>query len=154
MEIVEVNKSNIEIYLNLIQSYEGEFSLITKKKPNEKGLFDLDTIIEGNTKGFILYVDGFPAGIAAIKVKAENSYEVCEFYIAPCYRCKALGRQLAQSIWRRYPGRWEVKQIDGAKCAIFFWRKVISEFTGSNFAEDQYEDQYWGKVTRQQFVCG
>jgi len=46
MELVEVTEVNKSVYLNLAQSYEGEFSAITGKKPDENGLFELDTEIE------------------------------------------------------------------------------------------------------------
>ena len=51
-----------------------------------------------------------------------------------------------------HQGRWEIKQISGAECATEFWRKVVGEFTGNNFQEDLYQDDYWGPVVRQQFV--
>ncbi|MBK1643005.1 hypothetical protein CKO12_14250, partial [Chromatium okenii] len=35
MEIISVGEHNLNVYLNLAQSYEGEFSGITRKKPNE-----------------------------------------------------------------------------------------------------------------------
>lgn len=79
MKIVKVNDENLNVYLNLVQSYEGEFSSITKKKPNEKGLFALDVEIGENVKGFLVYVDLLPAGFAAVAVKPENHYEICEF---------------------------------------------------------------------------
>lgn len=151
MKIINVSDKNLEIYLNLAQSYEGEFSSITKKKPNVKGLFDLDVDICKNIKGFLLYVDSLPAGFAAIAVKSENQYEVCEFYIAPCYRKNSLGTKFAHTLWQLYPGRWEVKQIAGAEYATNFWRKAISSFTQNEFSENQFDDPYWGRVTRQMF---
>ncbi len=152
MEILEVNDHNKEVYLNLIQGYEAEFSSITKKKPDAKGLFALDTHIGGSTRGFILYENGIPAGIAAIQVDPGGSREVCEFYVVPCYRGRSLGKRFAWYLWKLYPGNWQVKQIEGADHASVFWRKAIEEFTLNRFEEDLYEDAYWGKVTRQKFV--
>ncbi len=152
MMALEVDGHNREVYLNLIQCYEAEFSSITRKKPDMRGLFELDTHIGVSTKGFILYEDGLPAGIAAIRVDPENHHEVCEFYIVPCYRKQSLGKWFARYLWDQYPGTWEVKQIEGAEEAIVFWRKAISEFTLNRFEEDLYEDAYWGKVIRQTFI--
>lgn len=152
MEIVKVNDENLNVYLNLVQSYEGEFSSITKKKPNENGLFALDVEIGENVKGFLVYVDLLPAGFAAVAVKPENYYEICEFYIAPYYRRNSLGTKFAHALWRSYPGNWEVKQISGAEYATKFWRKTISSFTQNVFSESQFDDPYWGKVTRQTFL--
>ena len=57
MKIVDVTPLNIEIYYNLTQAYEAEFSPLTKKFPDQKGKFALDTEIGGNVKGFLLYID-------------------------------------------------------------------------------------------------
>ena len=151
MNIVDVAEHNLDVYMNLAQGYESEFSAITRKKPNERGLFELDTQIEGNVKGLLLLVEGAPAGLAAIAAKPENRYEVCEFYVVPYFRKQSWGAHFAHAIWRRFPGRWEVKQIAGAEYATIFWRKVIGDFTHSAYTEDQYEDAYWGPVIRQQF---
>lgn len=153
MEIVRVSEQNLEVYLNLTQNYEAEFSNITGKKPDVKGLFKLDTRLSDCTMGFLLIMAGTPAGLAAVLIKPEGRFEVGEFYIVPCFRRQALGMRFAHGLWRMLPGWWEVKQIRGAEYASKFWRRVIDEFTQGVFVEDNYEDPYWGLVTRQQFVA-
>jgi predicted acetyltransferase len=142
----------MHVYLNLIQSYEGEFSAATGKKPDADGLFALDTLIGGHVTGILLYEEQAPAGLAAIARKGEGRYEVCEFYIVPCFRKRRLGTRFAHAIWQRYPGRWEIKQIAGAEYATIFWRRAIGDFAGGGFREDVFDDPYWGTVTRQRFT--
>lgn len=155
MEIVRVGEHNLDVYLNLAQSYEGEFSGITGKKPDAKGVFALDTPPLGDCSvGFLLIMAGTPAGLAAVVVKPESRFEMGEFYIVPCFRRQAWGMRFVHSLWRMLPGQWEVKQIRGAEYASEFWRRVIGEFTQGVFVEDKYEDPYWGLVTRQQFATG
>jgi predicted acetyltransferase len=154
MNIVEVSPNNLNVYLNLAQSYEGEFSFLTKKQPNDQGLFELDTPIEPPVRGYILYVAATPAGIAAIKEKQSHDYEVCEFYVVPSFRSGSLGEKFAHAIWDKHPGRWEIKQIEGAQYATKFWHKVISRYTHEDFVEDEFLDPYWGRVCRQRFVTG
>jgi len=151
MRVVTITQANIHIYLNLAQCYEAEFSAITLKKPNEMGVFELDTQIGEGVEGLLLLVDEIPAAIAAIAIKGDARYEVCEFYVIPSFRNNAIGRQFAHMIWRRYYGEWEIKQIEGAEYASEFWRKSISAFERTTYREDRYEDPYWGVVTRQQF---
>jgi len=151
MELLKVTEVNKSVYLNLAQSYEGEFSAITEKKPNEHGLFELDTEIENNVMGFILYIEEAPAGIIAIADKGNNQYEICEFYIVPYFRNKAWGKKFSHAVWNMFPGMWEIKQISGAEYATLFWRKVIRSFHQTEFMEDEYNDPYWGVVTRQRF---
>jgi len=151
MEIVRVGELNLDVYLNLAQSYEGEFSGVTGKQPDARGLFALDTSLGDCAMGFLLVVAGAPVGLAAVLVKPENRYEVSEFYIVPSFRMQAWGMRFAHNLWRMFPGLWEVKQIQGAEDASIFWRRAISEFTQGDFVEDAYQDPYWGLVTRQQF---
>lgn len=152
MEIVAVEKNNLTVYLNLAQSYEGEFSGITKKRPDKDGIFKLDTKLEENIKGYLLYIENVPAGLAAIAEKTDSTYEVCEFYVVPCFRKQHYGLRFAHALWEMMPGDWEVKQIVGAEYATQFWRKTIGKFKDTTFAEDKYLDTYWGDVIRQSFT--
>jgi predicted acetyltransferase len=153
MKIIKVDNENLPVYLSLRQSYEGEFSAITDKKPDENGLFELDTQVGGNVLGYLLYEEKSPIGLAAVKAKSGgHCFEVCEFYVVPSFRKQALGKQFAIEIFKMHQGCWEIKQISGAEYATEFWRKTVGEFTGNDFQEDVYQDEYWGQVVRQQFV--
>ncbi len=151
MKITPVTETNSHIYHNLVQCYEAEFSPITGKKPNASGLFELDTHLGDDTLGFLLIIDDLPAGIAAISRKESQAYEVCEFYILPYFRKNGIGMEFAHTIWKNYPGEWEIKQIEGAEYATAFWRKTIMSFNETEYTETCYDDPYWGMVTRQKF---
>lgn len=45
--LIEIANKNQHILNNLLQFYEAEFSAITKKLPDENGIFQLDTSLEG-----------------------------------------------------------------------------------------------------------
>ncbi|OHU86663.1 MULTISPECIES: hypothetical protein [Pseudoalteromonas] len=152
MNIKEVSANNLATYLNLAQCYEAEFSVLTKKKPDKDGLFMLDTEIAPPTKGYIVYVDNVPAGIAAIGCQGDSNYEVYEFYIVPYFRNEKLGTQFAHGIWQMLPGHWVVKQIQGANHAINFWQSCIKSYPHKNYQEGTYQDEYWGQVNKQSFL--
>ena len=151
VKIVSVDQTNMQTYLNLSQPYEAEFSVYTKKMPDENGLFAMDTLIGGNVMGFLLYIDNAPAGLAAIAETSAGHYEVCDFYVVPIFRKNKMGQQFAHQLFAMMPGEWESKQIDGAVHAIAFWRRAIGAFTQESYVEDIYQDPYWGPVTRQSF---
>jgi predicted acetyltransferase len=151
VEILEVDDRNMHVYLNLCQAYEAEFSAITGKLPGADGMFALDTDLGGPVKGYLLRVDGIPVGFAAIKALAGEGAEVCEFYIVPSMRKRCLGKEFASRLFAMRPGPWQVKQLQGAGHATRFWCKVIDEFTGCEYVQDEYDDPYWGRVTRQCF---
>ncbi|OCQ18446.1 hypothetical protein A7985_23620 [Pseudoalteromonas luteoviolacea] len=154
MRVVAVTDETRAIYNNLAQAYEAEFSKLTQKQPLENGVFELDTNLdEAHVTGFICYVSGIPAGIAAVCSNASDDNEIAEFYIVPFYRKAKLGTQFAHALWHQRPGQWTIKQIAGANYATYFWLNAIDDLPCENLIEDQYEDDYWGIVTRQRFVC-
>lgn len=152
MKLVLVDKNYFQTYLNLAQCYEAEFSSLTHKQPNSSGVFELDTHLGESVNGFILMIDETPAGIAAVRVTDRDSYEMCEFYIVPCFRKNGAGIRFSHMLWEIYTGKWEIKQIDKAQYATVFWRKAITQYKDTHYIEDRYTDPYWGCVTRQTFV--
>lgn len=152
MKIIPVDDNNLPVYLNLAQSYEGEFSAITLKKPDPTGRFALDTAIGGDVLGYLLLCDCLPIGLAAIRADRQAaSFEVCEFYVVPSCRGGGLGRNFAITLFERHRGAWVIKQLPQAVGASGFWRRTLQVFTGGDFSEDRLEDPYWGPVVRQQF---
>ncbi len=151
MEIVPVDSDNQHVYANLAQAYECEFSPLTGKSPDLLGLFAPDTVLGGDVRGFLLYLDNRPAGFAAVRVQGAARYEVCEFFVVPLHRRQRHGSRFAHALWRFLPGRWEVKQLAAAGHATRFWRQAIAGVKGAAYTEDWYEDPYWGRVMRQVF---
>lgn len=151
INVIAVDLGNREVYQNFAQAYEAEFSSITRKQPNEKGIFSLDAEVSENNFGFLMYLDNIPAGFSVVTSHGNARYEVSEFYVVPCFRKLGLGKLFAHKIWGQFKGDWEVKQIQGAEYATQFWRAVIEQYVGQ-YQEDRYHDSYWGVVTRQQFT--
>ena len=54
MEVIPVGTANRDVYNNLAQGYEAEFSAITGKKPDACGIFRLDTRIGDDVRAFLL----------------------------------------------------------------------------------------------------
>ncbi|MGF1909497.1 hypothetical protein L4C38_08655 [Vibrio kasasachensis] len=151
MQIIKVDPSNQHIYMNLAQAYEAEFSKIMQKKPDENGLFPLDTVLGGNVSGYLLYVDGAPAGHTAIAKQENDLFEVCDFYVVPYFRKNKVGKRFITQLFKKLGGSWEIKQVAGAEHAVNFWRDVIGDYTNGSYCEDSYQDEKWGMVTRQAF---
>ena len=151
MKIKTVDRATTHIYDNLCQAYEAEFSPLTHKLPDANGIFAKDTLLQGNITGYLVYSEGHPAGLAAIKQDEQTGFEVCEFYILPFFRRHKLGQRFACALFDNMPGNWQIKQIEGADHAVAFWRSVVSDYTAGVFQDEVYEDSQWGKVTRQTF---
>jgi predicted acetyltransferase len=151
MEIIEVKDENIKILHNLAQAYEAEFSNLTNKLPDKNGIFKLDAEPSDENKAMLVYKNDVPIGFSIFNINPKSFSEIYEFYIIPSCRRSNYGKELAFEIFKTFPGKWVVKQIQGAEKAISFWRSTISEYTKSKYEEDVYDDSYWGKVTRQRF---
>ena len=111
--------------MNLAQCYEAEFSSLTHKQPDSSGVFELDTHPGEFVQCYILTIKDIPAGIAAIALNDEHSYEMREFYVVPYFRKNGMGKNFAHKLWGIYPGKWEIKQIEHAQYARTFWCNTV-----------------------------
>ena len=151
MKIIKVNQENLPVYMNLGQHYSAEFSPLTKQLPEKDGTFYLENPISETTTGYLLYIDGLPAGLTLIASTEQNHYEFLEFYVTPIFRKNKAGMKFAHALFEMLPGEWVSKQIEGADYAVTFWRNTIGSYTNENYSEDMYQDSTWGLVTRQRF---
>ncbi|MCL1137223.1 GNAT family N-acetyltransferase [Shewanella pneumatophori] len=151
MNIVQVDSTNKQVYENLYQGYAAEFSKIIADKPDANGLFTIFPKIEGDVRGFLLYIDEVPAALAAIKDKSDHQFEICDFYVVPYFRKNKVGKSFITCLFKLLLGSWEIKQVAGADHAIAFWRDVVNDYTAGAYIEDKYHDEVWGLVTRQCF---
>jgi predicted acetyltransferase len=146
----EVCDSNLSTYLNLAQAYEAEFSRITKKNPNLKGLYELDTTVGGEVQAYILQDSTNTIGFAAASVPEEGTRDLREFYVVPTMRGKRIGTHLARQVFSLHPGKWTVKQLAEASHATSFWHQAFTEL-GIPYEETTFQDEYWGRVVMQTF---
>ncbi len=152
MKIVQVNEHYAYVYSNLYQGYAAEFSEITSQKPDENGLFKIDPKLGNSVTGYLFYLDGIPAALSAIAERSSKHYEICDFYVLPCFRKNKVGKYFVSTLFERLGGSWEIKQVAGADHAVSFWRDVVNDYTSGNYTEDLYQDHKWGMVTRQCFT--
>jgi predicted acetyltransferase len=73
----------------------------------------------------------------------RDGWAMAEFYIQKKYGQSGQGRRLAEYVFDRYPGPWEVAVALKNKNALLFWRQVISSYTRGQFME-QTADSFKG----------
>lgn len=152
VEFAMIDSSNLKIFLNLSQCYEAEFSNLTLSMPDRNGLFEIATMPNLPYIGYIIFVDNVPIGFCVANIGAEFN-DIADFYIIPSMRKRAYGYKLAEFIFKLHPGKWHVRQIEGANGATLFWRKVIGKYTNGDYEESLVTDKDWGVVTRQTFAA-
>ncbi|MEN3332257.1 MAG: hypothetical protein V7641_1622 [Blastocatellia bacterium] len=90
---------------------------------------------ESNRYPFLIMANGYLAGFALVRRGSEISndaevWDMAEFFIVRGFRRLGLGMKVAQEIWKKLPGKWEVRVIDRNQKAKQFWGRAIDEFLG------------------------
>jgi predicted acetyltransferase len=104
---------------------------------------------EPGRRAFLARISGRPGGFALVNEHSVLSPEasgvrtIAEFFVLRPFRRVGLGSALALDVFRRFPGRWEVRQEHANEPAQFFWRKVIGEYTAGRFVELYLADHRW-----------
>ena len=63
----------------------------------------------------------------------ENGHSIAEFMVIPKYRKNHIGKKVAFELFDRYRGNWEVSPSYNSCSALFFWNKVVKDYTSSNY---------------------
>ena len=65
----------------------------------------------------------------------HDGFAMAEFYIQKNHGRSGQGRRLAEYIFARYPGSWEVAVTLKNNDALVFWKQVVSSYTSGKFME-------------------
>ena len=95
---------------------------------------------------FLVRVEGRLAGFALVKERSrltgdENVRDMAEFFVLRRYRGEGVGEQAARALFRRFPGRWEVRQRLANVAATAFWRRILGRYAA--FSELTVDDERW-----------
>lgn len=148
-ELIEVNEKDKNIIYNLMQLYTYELSFFEDETTNfqllENGLFKLSKYIdlywkEKERHPFILKCNGELAGFVLQRYNEMGMNEIAEFFILNKYRKLGAGTFMANEIFKKYKGKWEVRTLLKNKRAQDFWRKIIKNITNGNYEENLIRD--------------
>ncbi len=139
IEIIPASVEQKAILANLLELYMYDFCEFVDLEIGPDGRFgysDLDiywteparhpflVYVDTRLAGFTL-IDGLPRGAPGVTV-----WDVAEFFILRRYRRTGIGTQVAHQVWKRFPGRWEVRVIVSNEPAYRFWGRAIKSFAG------------------------
>jgi predicted acetyltransferase len=79
--------------------------------------------------GFVLVTCGSPVS------DDPDTFDVAEFFVMRQYRHCGVGRQAANLLWGRRPGKWTVRVSQGNRSALDFWRRTIANATNGTATE-------------------
>jgi len=86
---------------------------------------------------FLIRIDGQPAGFALVKSMDRGKFDMGEFFVGRQHRRRGVGRDAAVSLFEKFKGDWEVRELPANLPAQAFWRRIIGDFTHGAFTESR-----------------
>ena len=138
-EVRPAGPEEAPVLANLLELYAHDFSLIADLHLGQDGRYGYSRLAQYWTDParlpFLVRVDDRPAGFALIAKGSEITgdpevWDVAEFFVVRRHRRCGVGAAVAHALWRRHPGRWEVRVMENNPAAIAFWAAAVRDFTG------------------------
>jgi predicted acetyltransferase len=137
--LVPAGKRHSAVLRRLVELYRYDFSELDGSDVGDGGEFGYRYLpayeSEPDRHPFLFQVDGRWAGFAL--VRAGPPHDMAEFFVMRKYRRRGIGREAAVQVFRRFPGKWTVRQRVYNPAATAFWRRVIP----SSFEETVTDDE-------------
>lgn len=126
---------------NLTKMYCYEWSQYNLMDVDEQGVYPFEPYVrlyleKPRRHAFFARVDGVLAGFALIDddfpVDKNADYAMAEFFVMHKYRRSGVGRVMAETLFDRFRGAWEVGFHPSNTPSVRFWPKVIGQYTHGN----------------------
>lgn len=144
LELLEAKEKDKNVIYNLMQLYTYELSFFEDNTTNfellENGLFKINKYIdlywkEEERHPYILKCDGKIAGFVLERFNEEGINEIAEFFVLNKYRQYGVGTFMANEMFNKYTGKWEIRTLLKNKRAQDFWRRVIKNASNGIYEE-------------------
>lgn len=145
IELQKIDKNDKGVIENLLQFYLYDYSDTNKKDINKWGTFEyeyLDTYFEDdlNRMLFFIKLNNIIVGFVMINDfsvldDGKKVKSISEFFVMKKYRRIGIGSATVREIFKKYPGRWEIRVDKNNKVGLKFWRKNIKLFKKENYKE-------------------
>jgi predicted acetyltransferase len=138
IELIPASAAQKSTVANLLELYAHDFSEFRPAELDDDGRFGYKSLpLYWSDPGrcpFLIKVDGWLAGVALVKSgsevsDSENVWDLAEFFIVRAHRRQGIGMKIAHELWRRFPGRWEVRVMPSNGAALKFWHVAIATFS-------------------------
>jgi predicted acetyltransferase len=156
IEVIPATEEQEPILANLLELYAHDFSEFSDLELGPDGRFgyrDLSLFWrEPDRHPFLVRIDGRLAGLILVKRGSAISgdqavWDMAEFFVARGYRRRGIGTKMAHEVWRRVPGRWEVRVMESNSSALLFWERAVREFADQATPSVRFEkDGKWWHV--------
>jgi predicted acetyltransferase len=139
VEVLPAAPEQEPVLANLLELYAHDLSVYFDLQLQSDGRFGYPRLSsfwqEENRFAFLIRADGHLAGFVLVARGSRISgdprvWDVAEFFVVRRYRKRGVGTAAAAEVWRRFPGAWEVRVLEGNQPARAFWEAAIHGFAG------------------------
>ena len=127
---------------NLYEHYVHDMSEWLGFETQADGRFAYDTnpFWKGDFAVYLAKLDQTLVGFAVVQsgekwLGKASSRDVKDFFVLRAHRRKAIADEMARFIWKQFPAEWIVRVLPTNRPALPFWRRMVRDFTNSNFEE-------------------
>jgi predicted acetyltransferase len=138
-EIVDARDS-ADVIRNLFRLYAHELSDMAGIDIGEDGTFALPKSLDqywtdSSRHPFLVRADSKLAGFALVRALDSNTFDMAEFFVLRKFRRAGAGKSAAWTLFDRFKGNWEVRELIANTPAQAFWRKIIGDYTNGAFED-------------------
>jgi predicted acetyltransferase len=148
VDVVDAGPEHRALLEQLFELYQYDFTEFDGEDVDETGRFGFPSLgryfVEPQRHPFLLRVDGHWAGCALVIADDGNGRnDMAEFFVLRKYRRNGIGRWFARELFARFPGTWQVRQLEANTPAQAFWRHTIPV---------PFEESSWARGPMQVFT--
>lgn len=122
VEVIPATSRQRAVVTNLMQLYIHDLSALADSDVDDSGLFPNQrlsryfVVAETHRLPFLFRVDGHWAGLALVRTGDPDvegaEHDMAEFFVLRKYRMRGVGRTAAYALFDRFPGRWQIRELD------------------------------------------
>jgi predicted acetyltransferase len=140
VQVIPASQDQEPVIANLLELYAHDFSALLDLRLGPDGRFGYPTLPlfwrEEGRSPFLIRADRELAGVALVtrgsRIGGDPlTWDMTEFFVVRSFRGQGVGSRAAGDLWRRLPGRWEIRVLELNEPALAFWAAAIRRFTRS-----------------------
>jgi predicted acetyltransferase len=140
VEVLPAAREHEPVLANMLELYAYDFSEVCDLQLWPDGRYHYPALPlywqEKTRFPFLVKAGGHLAGFVLVSSGSLISgdpqvWDMAEFFVMRRYRRQGIGAAVAQEIWRRFPGPWDVRVLESNQPAQAFWQATLHAFAGS-----------------------
>lgn len=154
IDLREATEQQKPILANLLELYAYEFSEYWKFDIGDNGFYGYDDLplywTDKNKFPYIVYINDKIAGFVLVQkgapgVDDKDVWDIAEFFIMRKYRKQGIGAIIANTTWKLFKGKWQIRVLQENTESLRFWEYAIQQFTSKklNKSEFHYDKYDW-----------